>query len=108
MLCKKLKLKMDDVLNVYRVCESAITKSDCNVIIVTKSGGYESRGSVDDIDAHIFSKEEWTLELKSHRFMCWLTLFLPQNAIWREQCNIAHIEDVEGFKFKEFVDALKR
>ena len=111
-LCKKLNLEMDDVLNVAvlgsRVWGTATDESDWNVIIVTESEGHKSRQSVDNIDAYIFSKTEWNSEMKKYRFMCWITLFLPQDALWREEYTISHIEEVDGFKLKDFVNALKR
>ena len=107
-ISKKLGLEMDDVLSLYvvgsRVWGSAVAESDWNMIVVTESGGHRSRRTVDDIEAHTFSKREWTVESRKCQFMCWLTLFLPPDAIWKQEHTLSDLR----FNLKEFVVALKR
>eukprot|EP01083_Nonionella_stella_P101561 288031_1 len=117
-LCKKLKLDINNILNVYvigsRVWGTATSVSDWDVVIVTKTKNDRVFLSRDNVDAYILDECQWREELNNHRFVCWLTLFLPKEAIWKEELSICDINkergvnkvNVDGFEFKRFVDAL--
>eukprot|EP01083_Nonionella_stella_P125120 378323_1 len=111
-LCKKLKLNMDELLNVFvigsRVWGTATSTSDWDVIVVTKhitpiaKNKNKAFVSVDNIDAYILEQEQWKQELNDHRFVCWLTMFLPMDAIWKNDLKMTN----EMFNGKIFADTL--
>jgi len=113
-LCRKLEMEMEDVVNCYiigsRIWGTATSKSDWDMIVVIKNKKkMKKQGTtltVDNIDAKIWDIEEWIEELKAHRFACWLTLFLPINAIWKQESSIDTLENVGGFSMTLFVDKL--
>merc|ERR1712048_299824 len=106
LIAQKLKLQSDDILNCFvigsRVWGNAHSDSDWDGLIVTKCKNERKSVSVDNIDAVILSNKQWQKELKRHRFECWLTLFLPTNAIWKQQCNF----DNSLFDYNSFVNAM--
>ena len=83
------------LFNVYvigsRVWGTATSKSDWDVIIVTDNKNNNVFQSVDNIDAYILDKHQWREELNNHRFVCWLTLFLPESAIWKNDLNVSSL-----------------
>ena len=114
-LCKKLEIDPSRVLNLYvigsRIWGTATSKSDWDVIVVvdnkTKMKHRGQSVKVDNIDAVIWDKEEWIEEVKAHRFVCWLTLFLPSTAIWKQEMDICSLSaNMKGFGLRLFVDEL--
>merc|ERR1712129_157940 len=58
--------------------------------------------SVANIDAFILDKAQWQTELNRQRFVCWLTLFLPKQAIWKRECKI----DIQSFDRTLFIESI--
>merc|ERR1711933_638988 len=85
-ICKKLSLDIDKILNIYiigsRVWGSGKSKSDWDIIMVYDED-IDTKNifkSIDNIDAYILDKKKWNQQLKNHKFLLWLTLFLPASA----------------------------
>jgi len=111
-LCRKLELDADSVLNVYvvgsRVWGTASSKSDWDIIVVVESKKKMKRkgltAAVDNIDAVVWDKEEWATEMCAHRFNCLLTLFLPQYAIWKEELSVSALPNLGGISLRLFAE----
>merc|ERR1711933_633955 len=102
-LCRKLDLEIEQLFSVYvvgsRVWGTATSKSNWEFIIVTDEK--EGRISIDNIETYCYCRDKWTNEMKDHRFLPMLTLFLPQSAIWKQECD----EDTKKIDVERFVTA---
>ncbi len=107
-ICQKLGFALEAVLNCFvigsRVWGTAKSESDWDMILVTADTLKHKSVfvSVDNIDVYVLDQTQWSHELSSHRFVCWLTLFLPKEAIWKNECPIS-----VGFDPQTFIDKLR-
>ncbi len=46
---------------------------------------FSSQGN---IDAYTLNIVQWCFELNEGRFIAWLTLFLPEEAVWKESIGV--------------------
>lgn len=92
---RKLRLKDDDVLNVYVVGsrlwhESKSESSDYDLLIVLRGEdplrqSLHSGAGAASIDATVESAAEFRQRLSEHRFLELLSLWLPRRCVWRER-----------------------
>merc|ERR1712130_286770 len=94
-----------------RIWGTATSKSDWDVfVVVDNKKKMKHQGpsvQVHNIDAVIWDKEEWIDKVKAHRFECWLTLFLPSTAIWKQEMDICSLSaNIKGFGLRQFGEKL--
>jgi len=113
-LCRKLEVDPGRLLNVFvvgsRVWGTATSASDWDLIVVLDSKQGTKRKTVcaakDNIDAIVWDRNEWAAELKAHRFLSLLTLFLPPSAVWKQLLRIDGVPGFSGISFRVFAEKL--
>ncbi|ETO08120.1 hypothetical protein RFI_29268 [Reticulomyxa filosa] len=82
-------------MNLNTICKN-LGFADWDLIVVTEDRLSKSKNnnkkkdenvfySINNMDAYVLSATQWQNEMLSHhRFLCWLVLFLPDNAVWKE------------------------